>query len=86
MGGFLAIPRSTDRVDHLRDPKRALRRAQPDAVADAERKLDADHHDRVEHRRGLPRQPAGEPRAAGRGYPARAERAREQAQRDAGAA
>jgi hypothetical protein len=70
----LAIPRSTNGVDHLRDPKRTLRRAEPDAVPDAERKPDADHHDRVEHRRGLPRQSPGELRAPGRGYPARAQR------------
>jgi hypothetical protein len=76
-GFLLAIPRSTNRVDHLRDPKCALRRAEPDPVPDAERKLDADHHDRVEHRRGLPRQSPGELRASGRGYPARAQRARQ---------
>ena len=57
---FLDIPGGTDRVDHLRDPKSALRRAQPHAVADVERRPDADHHDRVEHRRGLPRQSAAE--------------------------
>ena len=52
---YLAIPGSTDRVDHLRDPKGALRRAKSNAITDAERKLDADHHDCIEHRRGLPR-------------------------------
>ena len=50
---YLAIPRSTDRVDHLRDSKRALRRAQPYAIANVERELDADHHNCVKHRRRL---------------------------------
>jgi hypothetical protein len=50
---YLAIPGSTDRVDHLCDSKGALWRAKSNAIADAERKPDADHHDRIEHRRGL---------------------------------
>jgi hypothetical protein len=33
---YLAIPRSTDRIDRLRDSKRALWRAQPYAFANAE--------------------------------------------------
>ncbi len=53
MGDHLAIPGSTDRVDHLRDTKCAIWRAKSSAIADAERKSDADHHDRIEHRRGL---------------------------------
>lgn len=50
---YLAIPRSTDRVDHLRDSKGTLWRAKSNAIDNAERKPDADHHDRIEHRRGL---------------------------------
>jgi hypothetical protein len=52
---YLAIPGGTNRVDHLRDSKGALWRAKSNAIADAERKSDADHHDRIEHRRGLSR-------------------------------
>ena len=83
---LLDILGGTDRVDHLRDSKSALGRAQPHAVADVERRPDADHHDRVKHRRGLSRQYASEPCASGRRYPPRVERPREQAQRDAGTA
>ena len=50
---YPAIPGSTDRVNHLRDSKGALWRAKSDAIANAERKLDANNHDRIEHRCGL---------------------------------
>jgi hypothetical protein len=50
---YLAVPGSTDRVDHLRNSKGALWRAKSNTIADAKRKSDADHHDRIEHRRGL---------------------------------
>ena len=61
----VAVPRSPDRVDHLRDTKRPFRRAKPHAIADAEREPDADRHYRVEYRRSLPRQPASQPGAPG---------------------
>ena len=50
---YVAIPGSTDRVDYLRDSKGALWRAKSNPIANAERKLDADRHDRIEHRRRL---------------------------------
>jgi len=50
---YLAIPGGTDRVDHLRYSKGAFWRAKSNAITDAERKPDADHHDRIEHRRSL---------------------------------
>jgi hypothetical protein len=53
MRDHLAIPGSTDRVDRLRDTKCTVWRAKSNAIADAERTPDADHHDRIEHRRGL---------------------------------
>jgi hypothetical protein len=52
---YLAISGSTDRVDRLRNSKGALWRAKSNAIADVERKPDADYHDRIEHRRGLSR-------------------------------
>ena len=50
---YLAIPESTDQVDYLRDSKGAPWRVKSNAIADTERKLDADHHDRVKHHRRL---------------------------------
>ena len=82
----VALPRGPDRVDSLRHPKCALGRAQPDAIADAEREPDADHHDRFEHRRRVQRQPPAGVRGAGQRDAARAERARAEAERGAGAA
>ena len=82
----VALPRGPDRVDSLRHPKCALGRAQPDAIADAEREPDADHHDRLEHRLRVQRQPPAGVRGAGQRDAARAERARAEAERGAGAA
>jgi len=84
--GYLAIPRSADRVNRLRDPKRALWRAQPHSIADVERELDADYYDRLEHRGSLSRQSASKPCSAGQRHPTRVGRAREQAERGADAA
>lgn len=61
----VALPGGPDRVNSLRHSKRALGRAQPDTIADAERELNADHHDRLEHRRRVQRQPPAGVRGAG---------------------
>lgn len=53
-----ALPRSADGVYRLRDPKRPFRCPQPCTAADAKRKSNSDHHDRVEYRCRLQRQPA----------------------------
>ena len=79
-----AIPGSTDGVHRVRDSKRAVWSTEPDAVPDTEREPDADHHDRVQHRRCVQRQPAAGVKGAGRGDLARARGACEQAKRGAG--